>query len=1242
MIRHAAPYYFSLLLCAVWNGNERIGKSARERGWRDKCPPEKPFLPVAYAVSLSHAAYRTSRLSNGDIRVVRQRPDSGHLKSLFDAAEDAHITVRHRPTLFVVTVDASFLTVFQNWLLAWRKARGNDASGLLLLSTHPVVTEYARAQAVPAFELAQGDKAVSALNGEPTSYLQIMSLRSKAVLFLLEFGYDVLNVHVDSVWLHDPLAIIQQHARVRRGGDGSDVSEEVLPTAPIPASAEDGPESHVAPLLDGGADDIDGNDGNDGNDRGVHSLPPVSFGWLGEGADIVAFTYPSSASDCRSSAWNVSVGGLLLRHTPESLRMWRRVSVEYGALVSRATMAHQINLLHLDEDWYVQFELQENDQLTYATVCTQPHTQLWRSKSFTEYRQGVLINATEVQRRQQVHGVWLLEPDVRDSFYQSNRAPNTPPLRKLQHFPALSSSMSPHAASYAALTPSELDMLYSVATTDTRAFSVLSLHSDSCESSAVQKWLTRARQLSIQHVLLLADSTAVAQRCASSQSPITSFPVMYPPPAPYSVSSQPHLTYRLAQLLQAGFIVTLVDVDSVWFSQPLPLLTDELIAPHSHEPHHAANHSSHALYACDVLGHTQRNGSLERGFIALGPSPSASSFVALVHDCYAQHMQGGHKLEDDREQSGAATGAGGLSSSSSSLPWSCILSSSVALQRLGLLSVCQVDVDHFPSAYRLFESGDALDSGVWPVVSPSRYVHPRSGRVKEFVDGWERFSNLPPIAPPNLQQQQRTDDDNRRAAGMADYSICPPSSFDTSLRPHFTLVIKVLSFTRADSLDRLLQSLTAADYGADRVHLDISIDKLSPPTDGSPRHNTSVYEAERNAHARVVNVSSRFEWPHGTKQWRIHDTHVGLVGQWLNAWLPAAHDDSTFVVVLEDDMEVSPVYYQWLKALICKYYFDPQQFDPNLYGISLQNQRHVVGHNKKLQQAVMAETKWKKAQQMAQQREAEAADSSQQSLNSSSTQPGSALNDTLSLPPISIDMADIVDMRGKLAGSTVYRYQLVGTWGLLLFPQHWRSFVQWYREKTQPASSTAALSAFTPCVPFLESSVWWARRPAAVWSQWLIRYTFERGWYCMYSHWDDDEEALAINHRERGENYRQKQGPDNKRLVSSLTGGGGEDSGDSRPASQLYQQRLPRLSNTPLFDFYFDRVHSNGESLSQRHLLLNQRHWRQACKQQHTFSTQQMEADSTEAAAVGANAVRKSDSTRHVNRVAAAKGSDEP
>ena len=1177
--------------------------------------------------SLVHAAYRTARLSNGDIRVVRQRPDSGHLRSLFDAAEDAHLIVRHRPTLFVVTVDAAFLTVFQNWLLTWRKARGNDASGLLLLSTHPMVSEYARAQAIPTFELAQGDKAVSALNGEPTSYLQIMSLRSKAILFLLEFGYDVLNCHVDSVWLHDPLAIIQQRAAVARASeDGEDSAGP--------------PRTAIAQSL--GAD-------NDGDGGGSVASAVSSTGWLGEGVDVVAFTYSSSESDCRFAAWNVSVGGLLLRHSPEALRMWRRVSVQYGALVSRATMAHQINLLYLDEDWYVQFELQDNEQLTFATVCNQPHSQLWRSKSFSQYRQGALVNATEVQRRQQAEGLWLLEPDVHDSFYRSDRAPHTPPLRRLQHFPALSTASSPHSASYQPLTATELDMLRSVATPDSRAFSLLSLHSDSCESSAVQKWLARARQLSIQHVLLLADSTAVMQRCASSRSLISAFPILYPPPAPYSVSSQPHLTYRLAQLLQAGFIVTLVDVDSVWFSQPLPLLADELAGPHSRSPPRSANHSTASLYGCDVLGHTQRNGSLERGFVALGPSPSTSSLVALVHDCYAQHMLSRQKTgaltAAEQKQGGAdSTAAGGQPASMSpSLPWSCVLSSSVALQRLGLLSVCQVDVDYFPSAYRLFESGDALDSGVWPVVSPARYVHPRSGRLKEFVEGWERFSNLPPIAPPNLQQQQRTEEDNRRAAHSADYSICPPSSFDSSLRPHFTLLIKILSYTRAQSLERLLHSLAAAEYGTDRVHLDISIDKPAQSTDAasttstSSRYNSSVYEAEREAHARVVNLSSRFEWPHGTKQWRIHDTHVGLVGQWLGAWLPAAHDDSTFVLMLEDDMEVSSVYYQWLKAAICKYYFEPQQFDPHLYGISLQNQRHVVGHNKKLQQAVQAETKRRRAQQVQQQqREAEAAEALL-SLNTSST-PQSAANETASTAAISIDMADIVDMRGKLAGSAVYRYQLVGTWGLLLFPQHWRAFVSWYREKSQQLASSSSSSGFSPCVPFLESSVWWARRPAAVWSQWLIRYTFERGWYCLYSHWDDDDEALAINHRERGENYRQAQGPDNKRLVSSLSSSGssgGEGSG------QLYQQRLPRLSSTPLFDFYFDRVHSNGDSLSQRHLLLGARHWRQACKQQQHYSLSTQQQTETDAAEVeAARTARKGNSSpRSVsdpNRAAAA------
>ena len=1142
--------------------------------------------------SLQHVAFRTARLGNGDIRVVRQRPDSGHLKSLYDAAEDGHITVRHRPTLFVVTVDAAFLPVFQNWLLTWRVARGNDASGLLLLSTHPVVTEYARAQTIAAFELAQGDKAVSALNGEPTSYLQVMSLRSKAILFLLEFGYDVLNLHVDSLWIRDPLALIQQHARIRRGGTHSDSdgdSDITLHANAAAASVEDGPEmTRLARAVDDSAS--------------APTSPASDAAWLGEGVDLVAFTYPSSAVECASSAWNVSVGGLLLRHSPESLRMWRRVSAEYGALVSRATMAHQLNLLYLDEDWYVHFELRENTQLAYATVCTQPAEHVWRAKSFGEYRQGALVNATEVARRQRRQGMWLLEPDVHDAFYRSDRAPATPPLRRLQHFPALSSGASQHSAHYAPLTPSELDMIRSVATPDSRAVSVLSLHADSCESAAVQKWLSRARQLSVQHILLLADSSAVPQRCSSSHSPMASFPVLYPPPAPYSASTQPHLTYRVAQLLEAGFVVTLVDVHSVWFSQPLQLLADELQSSHYSHSHSLlpgdANRTAPALYACDVLGHTQRNGSLERGFVTLGPSPSSSSLVALVHDCLAQQHSDGQSEQAEAEAEADPT-----------LPWSCLLHASVQLQRVGLLSVCQVDVDHFPSAYRLFESGDALDSGVWPVVSPARYVHPRSGRVKEFVDGWERFNTLPAITPPGLQQ--RSDDDSRRAANSADYSICPPSALDASLRPHFTLLIKVLTFTRADSLERLLRSLAAADYGDDRVHLDISIDKPAQPAEAAARFggnaSSSRYESEVKAQLRVVDVSSKFEWAHGSKQWRVLDSHSGLVGQWLGAWLPAAHDDSTFVLVLEDDMEVSGVYYAWLKALLCRYYFDPQQFDPHLYGISLQNQRHVVGRNKKLQQAVQAESRRRRSQQQT----ANNADSTAGSGDSASS--SQALNASLSLSAaaLSVDVSSVVDMRGKLSGSSVYRYQLVGTWGLLLFPQHWRAFVQWYRDKS-------AQSSFTPCVPFLDSSVWWARRPASVWSQWLIRYTFERGWYCAYSHWDDSEAALAINHRERGENYKSAQGADNSRLVASLGGsdsGGGSGNSSSGWSSAQFGQRLPRLSATPLFDFYFDRVHSNGESLSQRHLLLNARHWRQACREQYSQSSAQQsghtEADAT-------------------------------
>lgn len=69
--------------------------------------------------------------------------------------------------------------------------------------------------------------------------------------------------------------------------------------------------------------------------------------------------------------------------------------------------------------------------------------------------------------------------------------------------------------------------------------------------------------------------------------------------------------------------------------------------------------------------------------------------------------------------------------------------------------------------------------------------------------------------------------------------------------------------------------------------------------------------------------------------------NVGLQAQWLESWWP--NDDNEFAFVVEDDLEVSPLYYRFLKGLILEYYYNGSNYSPWIYGASLQRPRFVPG-----------------------------------------------------------------------------------------------------------------------------------------------------------------------------------------------------------------------------------------------------------------------------------------------------------
>ncbi|KAK3587753.1 hypothetical protein CHS0354_042711 [Potamilus streckersoni] len=118
---------------------------------------------------------------------------------------------------------------------------------------------------------------------------------------------------------------------------------------------------------------------------------------------------------------------------------------------------------------------------------------------------------------------------------------------------------------------------------------------------------------------------------------------------------------------------------------------------------------------------------------------------------------------------------------------------------------------------------------------------------------------------------------------------------------------------RATSLKRLLNSLNNASYFEDIVVLDIWIDRSK---DGK-------------VDTQTLEVANSFQFQHGIKSIHVQPTHAGVYGQWIYSWDVSDHSPE-IAVILEDDIEVSPFFYKWLKIVHTKY----DSYD-NINGYSL-------------------------------------------------------------------------------------------------------------------------------------------------------------------------------------------------------------------------------------------------------------------------------------------------------------------
>lgn len=109
--------------------------------------------------------------------------------------------------------------------------------------------------------------------------------------------------------------------------------------------------------------------------------------------------------------------------------------------------------------------------------------------------------------------------------------------------------------------------------------------------------------------------------------------------------------------------------------------------------------------------------------------------------------------------------------------------------------------------------------------------------------------------------------------------------------------IVVIGYNRPDNVSRLLQSLNVAEYFGDTVDLIISIDNS-----GSDK---------------VECVANNFVWNYGKKTVITYSERQGLKKHILKCGGFIANYDA--IAVLEDDLFVSPAFYQYMKAAVDKY-----------------------------------------------------------------------------------------------------------------------------------------------------------------------------------------------------------------------------------------------------------------------------------------------------------------------------------
>jgi hypothetical protein len=249
----------------------------------------------------------------------------------------------------------------------------------------------------------------------------------------------------------------------------------------------------------------------------------------------------------------------------------------------------------------------------------------------------------------------------------------------------------------------------------------------------------------------------------------------------------------------------------------------------------------------------------------------------------------------------------------------------------------------------------------------------------------------------------------------------------------------VITDQRPKSLSRLLESTNNAYYlGDSQVEL--------------------VIHMEQSADSLTRDMAQSFKFRHGNKKVRHRIRKGGLMPAIVESWYPS--DNHNYGVLLEDDIELSPLFYAWSKYNILKYRYTSQERQVaygHIYGVSLYSPRNLE-------------------------------------LLPEGRRP--------------FDPEPVLE-QGGYSKRAPYATQIPCSWGAVYFPEHWREFHTYLTERIAKEENDWK-GYYNITVPGSRSERW-----KKSWKKYFIELVYLRAYVMVYPNFDQFE-SFSTNHLEFG------------------------------------------------------------------------------------------------------------------------------